>query len=328
MKNILLALAISTSCITTAQAQNLNSLEKDSGGRLGVAATIVGSDKKLLFNENAYFPMQSVFKLPLAIYILKQVDSGRIKLDDKMTVKREQLSVLYSPLADDFKKRDWQTHPYTIRELLTTVIQTSDNTACDLLLTRYGGAGAVQNMLTSNGIKDMRVSRLECELQPDIIGLPRTGYKSRENWQSKSAKATGARARHAFEHYMNADRQDHTTPSAMLRLLDDLVNYKLLSRESTDLLLTILHGTSTAPDRLQAALPPGAALAHKTGTGPDLCGVNSATNDVGIITLADKRKVLIAVFTTGSRLNEKGRDATVRDAAKFVFTNCEKFDRN
>ena len=60
------------------------------------------------------------------------------------------------------------------------------------------------------------------------------------------------------------------------------------------------------PERLKAGFPPGRpAFAHKIGTGSANRGLTTAYNDVGVLTLADKRSYATAVaFLTGSTAAE------------------------
>ena len=76
----------------------------------------------------------------------------------------------------------------------------------------------------------------------------------------------------------------------------------------------------TGPNRLHAGIPRGAILAHKTGTGPTVLGVSTATNDIGVVTLAGGRRVAIAALLAGSRASEAGRDSTLAAVARAVVT--------
>jgi beta-lactamase class A len=83
----------------------------------------------------------------------------------------------------------------------------------------------------------------------------------------------------------------------------------LLSADMTAVLIRAMAESPTGAQRLKAGLPAGARLAHKTGTGPDVLGLNAATNDIGIVTLPGGAKFAIAVFLAGSALPEAQREA-------------------
>jgi beta-lactamase class A len=73
----------------------------------------------------------------------------------------------------------------------------------------------------------------------------------------------------------------------------------------------------TGQKRLKAGLPQGWSIAHKTGTGPEVLGTGTATNDVGIIT-APRQQVAIAVFIAGSKAPIEMREQVMAQAATAV----------
>ena len=60
-------------------------------GIVGVAVTHLEKKDTFTFNGNRRFPMQSVFKLPLAIAVLDQVDKGKLSPDQKIHIRKEEL---------------------------------------------------------------------------------------------------------------------------------------------------------------------------------------------------------------------------------------------
>jgi beta-lactamase class A len=48
-------------------------------------------------------------------------------------------------------------------------------------------------------------------------------------------------------------------------------------------------------------------------------GVASATNDIGLITLPDGRRLALAVFVTDSKADEATRDAVIASIAKAAY---------
>ena len=57
--------------------QSLQAIAEPAGGKVGFAAVDLASGRSLGLRQNEPFPMQSVFKLPIAIEVLRQVDEGR-----------------------------------------------------------------------------------------------------------------------------------------------------------------------------------------------------------------------------------------------------------
>ena len=252
------------------------------------------------------FPMQSVFKLPLGAAVLGQVDAGLLTLTETLTIRPEDLSPAWSPIADAWPGRS----AYTVQELLEAAVSNSDNTAADLLMKRIGGPGVVSAWLQAKNISEIRVDRYEREVQPDVYGMAsfRPAWKGAAAFDAARATVPPAQRHAAMLAYM-ADAQDSATPRGMLGFLRKLDEGDLLSPASTARLLTIMLSTPRGADRLKAGLPKNARFAHKMGTSGTDQGLSAAFNDVGIFTLADRRSYAIAAFLTGSTASDAERAA-------------------
>src|SRR3954468_3855220 len=99
-------------------------LAAPAGGSVGFAALDLSSGRSLGWHEAEPFPMQSVFKLPIAIEVLRQEDAK--KLDLARVVALERSDTRGGPQGTMVvpAKR-------TIRALLEAMLITSDNVACD-----------------------------------------------------------------------------------------------------------------------------------------------------------------------------------------------------
>ena len=74
----------------------------------------------------------------------------------------------------------------------------------------------------------------------------------------------------------------------------------------------------TGQQRLKAGLPKGWSIAHKTGSGPEVLGVGSATNDVGIISSPTGKQVAMALFISGSKAPVEMREKVMAEIASAV----------
>ncbi len=259
------------------------------------------------------FPMQSVFKLPLAAAVLAEVDAGRLDLREVIILEAESLSPPWSPIADAWPGR----RTYTIEALLRAAIIDSDNTAADLLMKRIGGPGAVTAWLQGHSVNEVRVDRYERELQPQVYGMA----SFRAAWKGEAAFAAARdtvppATRHAAALAYMADPQDSATPRGMLGLLRRLDEGELISQDSTQRLLTLMLRGPRGADCLKAGLPKGASFAHKTGTSGTDQGLTPAFNDVGVFTLADRRSYAAVAFLAGSTATEKERAALFADLGR------------
>jgi len=127
------------------------------GGTVGFAALDVSTGRSFGWHEREAFPMQSVFKLPVAIELLRQVDGKTLDLSRVValgpTDAREGPGGMISLPA---KK--------TIRELLEAMVIASDNVACDKLLSLLGGPRVVDARVRALGIGDVTIRYSELEL--------------------------------------------------------------------------------------------------------------------------------------------------------------------
>jgi beta-lactamase class A len=284
---------------TDALAARIKTLDRETGtGRLGVGLVDLTGGDTWSWRGDEPFPMQSVYKLPIALAVLTATDEGRLNLDDSIALGREDLSIQWSPIAWEFKE---ERATYTARQLVEHALQLSDNTASDVLLRLAGGPSPVTALLHRHGISGMRVDRPEREMQPEALGLP----PFQPEWANEPALAAALNdlppsvRRAALVAYL-ADIRDTATPKAAAQLLAKLARGELVSGPTTRVLLDILAGTRTGGSRIKAGVPEGSIVAHKTGTAMDVLGTGPAVNDVGIVTLPDGRRIAVAVFVAGS----------------------------
>ena len=71
--------------------------------------------------------------------------------------------------------------------------------------------------------------------------------------------------------------------------------------------------TVTGSDRIKGLLPLGTPVAHKTGS------IGGVANDVGYITLPDKRRLAIVVFTKSSQTAPPQRERAIAEVARTLF---------
>lgn len=270
----------------------LSAIAREAQGQVGFSAVLVETGERLHLQGSGRFPMQSVFKLPVALQVLHLVDEGRLRLDEAVRLDAADMRRGRSPLRDQ--------HPdgvtLTVEQLLEWMLVQGDNSAADALLRRGGGPAAVTARLRALHVTGVRVDRGEAELARDLMD--------------------GGPA--AFDAYL-ADPRDTAQPDAMADLLAVIARGGALQPATHERLLRWLTDTQTGLQRIRALLPQGTVVADRTGGGPDSRGVNSCTNDVGIVTLPDGRHVALAVFVKASRASADARDRTIARLARAAF---------
>lgn len=262
-------------------------------GRVGIAVKSVDEGWTTGWKADELYPQQSVSKLWVAITAMDAVDRGRVRLSDTVTLGRNDLTLFHQPIAT---KVLGGGHTTTLGALLTEAITKSDNTANDKLMRSVGGPSAVRTMITAKRLGAIRFYDGERALQSRIAGLIWTPSYSIGNafYKARSALPMSVR-RSSFERYL-ADPFDGAAPIAIVDALARLKRGELLSPSSTDKLLATMSRTRTGANRLKGGLKPGWSLAHKTGTGQVLGGVQGGYNDIGILTAPNGRSYAVAVM--------------------------------
>ena len=112
---------VAATCSTAGLLQEIKSIALLAGGRVGAAVMLVETGKTVSWNGNQHFPMQSVYKLPIAIAILQLVDSGHFQLDQKVQLQERELAPVsvHSPMRDQYPHGGVE---FSIRELLRAMI--------------------------------------------------------------------------------------------------------------------------------------------------------------------------------------------------------------
>ena len=251
---------------------------------VGVAVVDLHNNDTLTVNGNDTYPMQSVYKFPLALAVLSQVDKGTFSLQQTIRIRKSDLLPnTWSPLRERYPHGNISI---TLGELLTYTVSESDNNGCDVLFRLLGGPRVVDQYIHSLGVMDIAIATTEEEMH-------RAWEIQYRNWSS---------------------------PAAMGQLLSLFYHDKILSIKSKEYLWQLMVNTKTGPGRLKGLLPEGTIVAHKSGSsGTNENGIAAATNDVGIISLPNGKHVAIAVFVSNFTVEEEACEKTIAQIAKMVW---------
>ena len=126
----------------SALERRIAAIAAEAQGRVSVACSLAGTDLRCDLNPHAHPPMQSVFKLPLAITALHMIENGKLSLDQPVRFRASDriLPQTLSPLQDKYPAAEVDV---PLRELLRLAVSLSDNTAADVVLRAIGGPAAV-----------------------------------------------------------------------------------------------------------------------------------------------------------------------------------------
>lgn len=171
-------------------------------------------------------------------------------------------------------------------KVIELMLVRSDNYATDQILATLGGPAVVQQWLLSHRISGIRVDRTIAQL------LRERGHL--------------------------ADSKDVATPVAMVGLLSKLDSATVLTSQSRTFLFDLMRRCQTGTRRIRALLPAGTQVEDKTGT------LDGVTNDVGVITMPDGRRVAVVVFARGGR----DRQPVIAQVARAIYDRFADDTRN
>jgi beta-lactamase class A len=143
----------------------LEALERQHGGRLGVAILDTGNGRSVGYRADERFLMCSTFKLLAVAAVLARVDRGVEQLDRRI-VFGSDVVLSYAPIT----RHRIGGQGMTVAELCQAAITVSDNTAANLLLSSIGGPAAVTALARSLGDEMTRLDRMEPELNVTTAG--------------------------------------------------------------------------------------------------------------------------------------------------------------
>jgi beta-lactamase class A len=172
--------------------------------------------------------MASTFKLALAGSVLSAADVGRLKLDEQLRIRPQQMFP-HAPVV----RAAGVGASLSLHQLCAAAVEASDNGAANLLLERIGGPPALTRFFRRCGDTVSRLDRYEMELNSNLPGDPR----------------------------------DTTSPAAMLHTMRTLLLGDLLKPASRQLLTSWMVNSNRGLDRLRAGLPGGWHAGSKAGTG-------------------------------------------------------------
>lgn len=211
----------------SARVADLRALERRAKGRLGAYVLDPVRGVRFGWRENERFAHCSSFKMSLAAMILAKADRREIDLAEVLHwTKADMLGV--SPVTE--AKIDTGL---AVEDLARATLVTSDNTAANVLLRRFGGPVQLTRFWRSIGDDVSRLDRYEPELNQTPPGT----------------------------------ELDTTTPAAMAATTAALIHGKTLSRASRAKLKAWMREVRTGRDRIRSGFPAGWESGDKTGTG-------------------------------------------------------------
>ena len=262
-------------------ATSLKAIIDRAGGNSAVTVIHVETGRSASINGSAKLPLYSVFKLPLAVAVLKDVEEKRLHIDQQVHVTPSDIV----PGTPGNTAMWQQPVDRTIAQLIDVSIALSDNTSTDKLLQLAGGPEAVTRRLRGMGFNDIQI-------QTTIRDFATT-----------------------FQNHNTGSSND------LAQLLVRLQKGELLVPAQQELLIGYMRGAKTGMRRIRGNLPAGTIVGDKTGSGETnkTTGTPNATNDVGLVTLPDGTHLAIAILLHGSKLYDVEQEKVIADVARAAY---------
>lgn len=342
-----LALALVLTGRTAAQSRSLQSLLD---AELAAFPAVTGvSVKHLATGETAGvraeqdFSTASVIKLTFMVRAYQMADRHELDLDERITLTRAHLRHGTGVL----QYHDAGLQP-TLRDVITEMIITSDNTATDIVLMKIGGPAAVTKWLADSGYPALASYGRPHDYRRDLLALLDPAF-AKLTAEETSGLMYASDRNPLFDRYgdlfagprakwidvvrdpanrqrLARERDERTsterkfwlgsmTPAGTARMIESIERGTAASRASCDAMLLALRRQQLGARRLPHFID--APVGHKTGDG------GTIANDAGII-YTRSGPVVVAFFANSVKGSyAEAEDRIGRLGQKLV----EYFDR-
>lgn len=256
-------------------------------GEVGIALLTSDGDT-VVVNNDAKYPLMSVFKLHQAMALCDDFERRGISLDSVVTVNSGELNPdTWSPMLKD------HTGPrieLPVRELLRYTLMQSDNNASNYMFDRMLSVARTDSFAAVN-------------IPRESFGL---AVSEADMWSDHSR---------CYENY--------SSPLGAALLIDRLYTDSTVCAAERDFICTALRECKTGTDRIVAPLvdKAGVTVGHKTGSGfRNDDGVLSAHNDVAFVTLPDGRHYALAVLVKDFHGSEQEAAKVIAEVSAAVYS--------
>jgi len=272
---------VPASRIASARAQIEQLIEKSGAADVAVVWQPLDASpgEVIRIHDTARFHAASTMKVPVMIELFRQIDAGRLKLDDTLVVSNQFHSILdgspYTLSATE--DSDGEVYksigkPMSYRNLCEAMITVSSNLAANVLIEKLS-AKSIQATVDRLGASGMQVLR-------------------------------GVEDQKAFD----AGKNNTTDAAGLARLFEVIAHSDAASKQSSAAMLEILK-RQQFNNGIPAGVAPGTPVAHKTGT------ITAVHHDAGIVYAP--RPYVLVVLTRGFA-DEKTSDALIAAISGLV----------
>jgi beta-lactamase class A len=253
------------------------------GAVAGIAFRHFGSGGELFVNADESFHAASTMKVPVMIETFRQIDAGRLRLDQEILLVNQ-----FGSIVDG--------SPYSLDPG-----DDSDSTLYNRIGERVSVHELLDRMIT-------RSSNLATNAVIAIVGADRANRTARELGARRMNVLRGVEDTKAYE----AGRNNTTSARDLAALLAALERGEAAAPASTDSMRAILL-RQEHNDRIPAGLPPGTRVAHKTGE------ITAVAHDAAIVYPSGNRAPYVLVVLTRGIRDTRLSAALAADISRLVY---------
>ncbi|EJL39593.1 hypothetical protein BAG01nite_29550 [Brevibacillus agri] len=278
----------------------------DAPGVFGVAAEHLETGESAGQLDDQLFQLASAFKIPIMVTLMREVEAGRVRLDQRVVTQKDTRV----PGSGILQELDAGA-ALTVKDLATLMTIVSDNYATDLIIELVGGIDKVEAHMHELGLKQIHLRHTCWQLLNRCVGMNEPAPSPAGYDEYERREETGE---YEIVHDVSLPTLDNNvaTPRDLNRLLMLIARKEILTQASCELMLDILR-RQQFNSRLPYLLPEGTKVAHKTGT------VNAVVNDAGLIYLPDgKGTIAITVLSRGVT-DKQAAELAIARAARAIY---------
>jgi beta-lactamase class A len=271
-------------------------------GKAGIWVKHLTTGETAAVRDGEIFNSASVIKLPVLALAFQMADKGEIKLDERVTIRKEDIR----GGSGIFRYHDAGLQP-TFRDVLLQMVITSDNTATDLAIAKVGGVARVNAWLKESGYADPSASSGQAALRlVQTTGDLFAKYNALGPNEDRNGKTNNDRSYWLGE----------ISPRGVGALVEAIEKRTIASKAACDDMIRMMRAQQAGSRRLNHFIT--VPVAHKTGDFPPVLA-----NDVGIIYA---RSGPIAVAFLGNAITGNYGEAEDR-IGRFAQQLVEYFDK-
>lgn len=286
--------------------ERLAEIDEQMPGRIGVYIKSLKDGQEINYRTDREWYLASTIKIPLAIAVLKKVETGDLSLTQEVELAESD----FVDGSGDLLYHD-PGSKHTVDQLIKRSTENSDSTATDMLIRLLGEEEFNEILASAIAAEGFNPITTIVRVRHDAYSEIHSGAAELTNLDFIELRAAGpVEARYellleklgidpddveisdvneAFERYYQRGLNSGDL-AAMGLVLERLVKGEYLDEDNTERLLQYMRNVDTGDGRIKAGLPANTEFAHKTGTQIDRsCNVgilNSRTPDDAVIVAA------------------------------------------